>query len=96
MDHLQREREREGEGDTVNDLEWFSATLSGLLDKQNKNSGTGKTYSGSNEMNSAQERHLETYLFGGIGGGEVFFHLLPPRLTDVVIRRVLQMGLNLY
>lgn len=35
------------------------------------------------------------YLFGGIGGGEVFFHLLLHRLADVVVCRILKVGLNL-
>lgn len=37
----------------------------------------------------------EEYLFGGIGGGQVFLHLLLHGLTDVVVGRILKVGLNL-
>lgn len=44
---------------------------------------------------SAEERHYEKYLFGGVGGGQVFLHLLLHRLTDVVVCRILKVGLYL-
>lgn len=41
-------------------------------------------------------KRTDRYLFGGTGGGQVFFYLLPPRLTDVVVCRILKVGLYLY
>lgn len=38
---------------------------------------------------------FEQYLFGGVGGGQVFLDLLLHGLTDVVISRILKVRLNL-
>lgn len=35
------------------------------------------------------------YLLGGVGGGQVFFHLLLHGLTDVVVSGILKVGLHL-
>lgn len=37
----------------------------------------------------------EEYLLSGVGGGQVFFHLLLHGLTDVVVSRILKVGLHL-
>lgn len=44
---------------------------------------------------NAEESHLEWYLFGGMSGGQVFFHLLFHGLSDVVVCRILEVCLYL-
>lgn len=44
---------------------------------------------------AAEHRRLEWYLFGSVGGRQVFFHLLLHRLADVVVCRILQVRLYL-
>lgn len=42
------------------------------------------------------DRQTDKYLFGGVGGGQVLFHLLLLRLADVVVCRILKVGLYLH